>query len=257
MEDFPDAVAEKIQALAKAHIKIVVGTQSESRNLRIRAKHHMAKPCAKPPTDYSRLNSSIVFLAAMALVGASSTPCLAQQGSIVSSDGRNYTYSNESERKLIENLISQRQDIERLRQDIINKSYDYRDPTPEEIAEKVKAWNKANPFTSVRLMPNFATQKIPVEKNNALKQKLADVETRLKQLEAKEPFGSQSPVSRKATSTIVTPKPANTETPLTPNPASVTLRKLPSGQVVAIIGSKLMKFNSEAEAQAYIANLKR
>lgn len=218
---------------------------------------HMGNPRAMPPIANSRLSRSIFLIAATALFGVSAVPSLAQQGSIVFSDGRFYTYSNESERKLIEGLISQRQDIERLRQDAINKSYDYRDPTPEEIAEKVKAWNKANPFTSVRLMPNFATQKIPVEKNDALKQKLADVEMRLKQLEAKAPSGSQSPVSHKAPSAIVNPKPANTETPLTPNPASVTLRKLPSGQVVAIIGSKLMKFNSEAEAQAYIAGQTR
>lgn len=183
-------------------------------------------------------------------------PCLAQQGSITSG-GRTYIYNNESERKLIGDLIKQRQDIDRLRQDMISKSYDYRDPTPEEIAEKVKAWNKANPFTSVRLMPNFAGQKIPVEKSEALTQKVTELEARLKQLEGNETASYQTRFSNPSPAPAAKPKPSIAEMPRPPNPASVTLRKLPSGQVVAIIGGKLVKFNSEAEAQAYIEGLKR
>ena len=140
--------------------------------------------------------------------------------------------------------------------------YDHRSPTPEEVAAMEQKWKDENPLTFSGRMPDFSKQSIRVTKSETvsiesaqLTAKIAELENRMAQMERKRP--TLQPTAKRST-VNAKPRPAEqSAAPAPPNPASVIERKLPNGQVMAIIGGKQMQFKNEADAQAYIASLKR
>lgn len=121
-------------------------------------------------------------LFAFALLLATSTPGFGQQGSVIS-NGRIYLYNTESERRLVEGLIKQRQQIDSLNA----QSYYWRNPTPSEVAAMESDWKEKNPLLTSHRMPNFAKRKIRVDRTEELQQKISELEARLSQFETSNP----------------------------------------------------------------------
>jgi hypothetical protein len=103
---------------------------------------------------------------------------VAQQGSIIS-NGQIYLYNNESERRMAEALIRQRSELESIKA----RNYEWREPTPQEIAALENEWKEKNKFRPTHAMPDFSTRKIRVDKTEELSLKLAETESRLRELE--------------------------------------------------------------------------
>lgn len=157
---------------------------------------------------------------------------------------------------------------EARRQQAENSTYEYRDPTPAEVAAKEEDWKAKNPFKFSGTMPDFSKQKIRVQKARAESPTDSD---RIKELTDR-----LAALEQKAAQTQATPKPAThassgrvnnpptaqikseptVQSPSKPNPANMVLRKKADGKYVALIGGKTMTFASEQEAQAYLAKLK-
>ena len=149
----------------------------------------------------------------------------------------------------------------RLRQ-LQEAQYEHRFPTSEEVAAMEQKWKEDNPLTFSGWMPDFSKQSIRVTKSDTvsvelaqLTAKIAELENRIAQMELKRT--TLQPTAKRSTVTAKLRPAGQSASPVTPNPASVIERKLPNGQVMAIIGGKQMQFKTEAEAQAYIDSRKR
>ncbi len=84
-----------------------------------------------------------------------------------------------------------------------------------------------------------------------LVEQIAVLERRLSRMEKTKPAASRPVPKRK-----VVPSPISSDTSVTQKSSSVAVRKLENGRVAAVIGGKVMEFETETEARAYAASQK-
>jgi hypothetical protein len=132
-------------------------------------------------------------------------------------------------------------------------------------ADWVVQWNKDHPFSTTFDRPaapddylDKAIRQSEAQKQPDLDSRIASLEAKITQLEQQRsparrvPANTEGPRYNLATQNVTVPTPLPK-----PNPASVMMRTLPDGRVMAIVGSETLYYKNSVEAKAAIDKIRK